>query len=196
MNIGFDLITSVLNLFLVMLKGARYRLFVKPICAGRQFWSNCSPKFLFTISQIVHALLHQTNREMYWFTVNLCRTLAYHVHIIDDSLQSSDQIRAIQSPIVRKFLRKDGFLWRAYTGPTCATYLDTIFSEGVFPLRLQLITHPFSVPTMKRVGIVPSYSRHEAPRARLKTCSSPLIVSSTNVSFGSFNFLVSHHLIF
>jgi hypothetical protein len=37
MNIGFDLITSVLNLFLVMLKGARYRLFVKPICAGRQF---------------------------------------------------------------------------------------------------------------------------------------------------------------
>jgi hypothetical protein len=72
--------------------------------------------------------------------------------------------------------------------------LETIFSAGVFPLRLQLMTQPFSVPTIKRVGIVPSYSRHEAPRALLRSCSSPLTMSSISVSVGSFSFRVSHHL--
>ena len=38
---------------------------------------------------------------------------SYLVHIMDDSLMSSDQIRAVQSPTVRKFLGKKGFLCRA-----------------------------------------------------------------------------------
>lgn len=37
----------------------------------------------------------------------------YLVHMIDDSLMSSDQIRAPQSPTVRKFWEKKGFFWMA-----------------------------------------------------------------------------------
>jgi len=40
-------------------------------------------------------------------------TDTYLVHIIDDSFVSSDQIRAVQSPTVRKILGKKGFLARA-----------------------------------------------------------------------------------
>lgn len=38
---------------------------------------------------------------------------AYLVHMMDESFMSSDQIRALQSPTVRKFLGKNGFLCRA-----------------------------------------------------------------------------------
>lgn len=41
----------------------------------------------------------------------------YFVHMMEDSLMSSDQIRAVQSATVRKFLGKNGFLCRAYIGP-------------------------------------------------------------------------------
>jgi len=41
------------------------------------------------------------------------RNISYLVHIMEDSLMSSDQMRAVQSATVRKFLGKNGFLCRA-----------------------------------------------------------------------------------
>lgn len=38
---------------------------------------------------------------------------SYLVHMMDDSRLSSDQMRAVQSPTVRKFFGKNGFLCRA-----------------------------------------------------------------------------------
>lgn len=43
-------------------------------------------------------------------------------HSTADSLQSSLQIRSVQSPTVRKFLRKPGFRSNDQTGPKCASY--------------------------------------------------------------------------
>ena len=45
-------------------------------------------------------------------------------------------------------------------------------SWAVFAFRLHVIIVPCSVPTMNLVGIVGSYSRHTAPRAKLNPCKS------------------------
>ena len=66
--------------------------------------------------------------------------------------QVSQLTLAVQSPTVRKFFTKKGFLWRAYTGPWCPGKTATIFSPGDFALRLQEMTVPCSVPTMNLVG--------------------------------------------
>ncbi len=64
------------------------------------------------------------------------------VHMMEDSLISSDQILAHQSPTVRKFLGKQGFLCRAYTGPKWAWYTAAIFSARVFAFLLHEKTQP------------------------------------------------------
>lgn len=69
----------------------------------------------------------------------------YDVQAIQDSLQSSDHILVVQSPTVRKFLTKVGFLSRLITGPYCALNLVAIFSAGVLPLRFPDITIPKNI---------------------------------------------------
>ena len=44
---------------------------------------------------------------------HLAKLAAYFVDMMEASLMSSDQMRAVQSPTVRKFLGKKGFLCRA-----------------------------------------------------------------------------------
>lgn len=68
---------------------------------------------------------------------------------MQDSLQSSDQILAVQSPTVRKFLTNVGFRSTLITGPYWALNLVAIFSPGVFPLRFPDIT----IPALKRKRI-------------------------------------------
>lgn len=145
---------------------------------------------------------------------SVSRTDWCFVHIIELSRQSSDQIRAVQSPTVRKFFRKLGFLEIEQTGPKCVFIwnhnkeelewklkrnlivekltLKLIFSLGVFPLRLHTNTIPTSVPHMNFVGIVVSYSKTVTPYDREMSWSSVLIGSISNFSNGSFNFRVSH----
>jgi len=67
---------------------------------------------------------------------------------------SSLQIRAFQSPTLRKFLGKNGFLCREYTGPRWPGYMATIFSAGVLAFLLHAITVPCSEPTMNFVGCI------------------------------------------
>lgn len=77
---------------------------------------------------------------------------SYLVHMMDDSLMSSDQMRAVQCPTVRKFFGKKGFLCRAWTGPKCPSYMQTIFSAGVLAFLFPETITPCSVPTMNLVG--------------------------------------------
>lgn len=114
------------------------------------------------------------------------------VHMMGLSLQSSEKIRAHQSPMVKKIFRNAGFLCTASTGPKWAWNFIVIFSIGVFPLRLQDMTYPCSVPTINLVVMVGSYSRDEAPDAFDKDWSSGFVGSSMRVSVGSDNFRVSH----
>lgn len=91
--------------------------------------------------------------------------------------------------MLKKFLANAALRCRANTGPKWAWNLSAIFSPGDFPFRLQEIATPFSVPTIKRVGMLGSYSRHVAPIAFSIIWPGAL---SIRVSNGSFNFLVSH----
>lgn len=142
----------------------------------------------------------------------------YFVQIIELSRQSSDQIRAVQSPTVRKFFKKLGFRAIEHTGPRCVDILHLkttelflmdyyivkwmnillvhtrklIFSIGDLPLRLHTKTIPTSVPHMNFVGIVVSYSKTVTPNDRDTNWSSVLIGSISKRSNGSFNFRVSH----
>lgn len=85
-------------------------LYIKPHWYLRALIYNCTynshMKDMFVFTTLFHNKKYFEER----YSVSIHRILAYCVHIIDDSLQSSDQMRAIQSPIVKKFLTKDGFL--------------------------------------------------------------------------------------
>lgn len=48
----------------------------------------------------------------------------YGVHMMEDSRTSSLQIRALQSPTVRKFFKKEGLHSTLYTGSSCAMYCN------------------------------------------------------------------------
>lgn len=75
-----------------------------PLCLGDRPTTSCltrSEQAL--LSPALSMLFH--NKETH--------TSTYLVHIIEDSLTSSDQIRAVQSPTVRKILGYMGFLVRA-----------------------------------------------------------------------------------
>nr|CAD7427776.1 unnamed protein product [Timema monikensis] len=97
------------------------------------------------------------------------------VHMIEDSLQSSFQMRAVQSPTDKKINAN-----KAQSVPKQSSSLEDI------PKIRCLTTFPHSVPAMNRVGMVGSYSREEAPMARLRDCSSPIFtISRIKVSLGS-----------
>lgn len=55
--------------------------------------------------------------HVYAWLGQLLINAAHFISMIADSLMSSDQMRVVQSPTVRKFLGKKGFLCMAYTGP-------------------------------------------------------------------------------
>lgn len=65
---------------------------------------------------------------------------------------------------------------------------------GDFPFRLQKNSMPCSLPTIKRVGIVVSYSSTETPNDRSRTCSSVFSGSMKSTSKRSLSFRVSHQI--
>ena len=59
-------------------------------------------------------VVRELNKMILYVLLTWIHLVGSHlVHMMDDSLMSSDQMRAVQSPTVRKFLGKKGFLCRA-----------------------------------------------------------------------------------
>ena len=67
--------------------------------------------------------------------------------MIQDSLQSSDHILAVQSPTDKKFFTNVGLRSTLITGPYCALNRTASFSAGVLPFLFPDITVPISIKT-------------------------------------------------
>lgn len=107
-------------------------------------------------------------------------------------------------------------------GPRCPLYVHTIFSAGVFALRLHETTRPCSVPTMNLVGLCNQKQRmfKNICFHKVSSCTGPkkirtgltivvsnsseiapralsrfhfLLGSSTSLSVGSLSLRMSHH---